>query len=365
MEITRNNYEAFLLDRLEGRLSPGQEEELREFLRMNPDCPAGELKPGAHNLAPEKVLYPFRERLKKEIPLNREDLEETDFELFSIARLEGDLTPGQASRHEALVRSDREKMSTWEILQKTRLVARSVSFPGKEGLKRNRGIYLRLRTTIRGRTLWTGLTAIAAAIALLFLLFRPVAMETATEVARVEAETPVNGTASDIQSDIQDEEPSPELPVTIQRERQGSSPVTLSIKKKQDPPELTGAGRSGTSPAGAQRLRVAALAGQPAPLPGKELYDRIRPLELPPSRVRMSPLTLSRLTELDMEGIFESLTDNELSFWTIANSGIEGINRIAGTDMTLLAHRDEEGEVSGIEFKSRIFSFTRPLDRGD
>ena len=390
MDINRNNYEAFLLDLLEGKLSPGQERELREFLQRNPDCPAIELDPDEFTLEIEEVRYPSRGGLKRRIPQKPMDIDETDFDLFSVARLEGDLSVEQNARHDEIIREDNEKMKGWDLWKQTRLVARTVRFPGKAGLKRDPGILRRINTMARGRMFRLAAVATAAVIALLFLLFRPDTMDTMTEL--VTTETP-SGTHDEIpyvepveegpsvlsgQSGSQAEKPTPSDPVTGNRERLASTPVTLSIKKKQDPPELIGTGKSGGSFTGGQdtvtatgkqivrpeRLRMAALVSQPAPIPRYEVYDRIKPLALPPSRVNMSGLKLSRLSALDMAEMFEELTvDNQLSFWTIAHSGIEGINRIAGTDMTLLAHRDEEGEVSGIEFKSRIFSFIRPLDR--
>ena len=38
MEINRNNYEAFLLDLMEGKLSIEEKQKIRDFLKMNPDC---------------------------------------------------------------------------------------------------------------------------------------------------------------------------------------------------------------------------------------------------------------------------------------------------------------------------------------
>ena len=41
MNLDRGTYEAWLLDRIEGRLTPAQEHELDAFLAANPDLRAG------------------------------------------------------------------------------------------------------------------------------------------------------------------------------------------------------------------------------------------------------------------------------------------------------------------------------------
>jgi len=62
--------------------------------------------------------------------------------------------------------------------------------------------------------------------------------------------------------------------------------------------------------------------------------------------------------------LFDEYTrERDFSMWTIANTGLKGINRITGSDISLMASRDEEGEVSGFQLKSRRFSMTRPLGR--
>ena len=41
------------------------------------------------------------------------------------------------------------------------------------------------------------------------------------------------------------------------------------------------------------------------------------------------------------------------------------INRLAGSDISLMAPRDEEGEVSGFRLKSKRISLSRPLSRDE
>jgi hypothetical protein len=113
-------------------------------------------------------------------------------------------------------------------------------------------------------------------------------------------------------------------------------------------------------------LRIVRFAHlEPAPF-REGTYDRIRPLDLPPSRVHQNGITLSRVTEMGLqEWVSEVAEERDFSFWTIADAGIRGINRVTGSNMDLVASRDEEGEVSGFRFKSKILTISTPLEKSE
>jgi len=48
----------------------------------------------------------------------------------------------------------------------------------------------------------------------------------------------------------------------------------------------------------------------------------------------------------------------------LANQGIQEINKLTGSDMSLMASQDQEGFVSGFQFKSRLFNVKAPLSSG-
>lgn len=93
MKLDRTTYEAWLLDRIEGNLTPAQERELMAFLRANPDLPVD-----ADGLpiveAPDIVGYEHKQELKKILPPTGEP-DSPRIEEFLIARSEGDLDAGQ------------------------------------------------------------------------------------------------------------------------------------------------------------------------------------------------------------------------------------------------------------------------------
>lgn len=95
MKLDRSNIEAWLLDRIEGRLTPDQERELTVFLLAHPDLAdeLGELP----TVADDPVTFTGKSALKRTLPptgeVNAENLDE-----FLVARGEGDL--GEAKKDE-------------------------------------------------------------------------------------------------------------------------------------------------------------------------------------------------------------------------------------------------------------------------
>jgi len=92
--------------------------------------------------------------------------------------------------------------------------------------------------------------------------------------------------------------------------------------------------------------------------------DRIEPLQLPQVSPNLSSLSVAQLTELDRKKLISDFArEHDISVMSVANAGINGINKLTGSDISLLASRDENGEVSGFRLKSKRFSFSRPLAR--
>jgi hypothetical protein len=381
MEINRNNYEAYLLDLLEGRLTASEEQEVREFLSHHPDLPAGleELDPWV--LENKEISYPHREQLKKEIPDESSELKESNFDLFSIARLEGDLTPEQEQEHSVWVEADETKKKQWEMWQQTRLHVPSISYKNKARLR-----HKDRRNT---RVIWLSVISSAAAIALLFTLLK---MDTGILEPSLTEEQNITSQESPLTSEVSNaskESPAgrneitlPDRPTTSEQatEKPASKPVVRARSNNTDPEEGTSKEVDRAPEADTTKqpnrillerieigpIRMASLSmNRPVPLKGGT-YDQIKPLEIPESRIHFSSLSLAQLTELDLQEMFDAYTEeNDISLWTLADLGIRGINRITGSDISLMAARDEQGDVSGFSLKGRRFSIQRPLDRSE
>jgi len=365
MEINRHNYEAFLLDLQEGNLSVDDRQRLQDFLLLNPDCKDEILEGEPWYLEPERVRFPGCDTLKKELPSDSSQLTDSNFDLFSIARMEGDLTGEQEEAHRNMVDADAQKAERWLEWQKTRMIPEPVLLKDKALL------YHRKKSG--SRVLWIRVVSAAAAVALFIILFRMEPMLPEQEFSQEvlpEAESgqvldtldqPVVQKGETNQLEVQSAQETPDHKV-----KKSNSPLMFSIKKEREFPVETKKLIRPKDDMQPRPLRISENMMKTALIPGEAKTDRIEPLEIPPVPIHLRSLTLAQLAELDPQELFDEYTEErDFSMWTIANAGLKGINRITGSDISLMASRDEEGEVSGFQLKSKRFSMTRPLGRGE
>ena len=380
MKIDRHNYEAFLLDLLEGNLSVEDQQELHHFLKLNPDCAdeLTELEPWV--LEKEHISFPYRQLLNKEFPEPSSQLNEHNFDLFSIARLEGDLSAKQLADHQSMISSSDLRSQQWSEWQQTRLLADTMVFKGKDQLKK--------KTGLRNRALWISVFSAAAAVTLLLVLFmagpdfsgQKLSVETPLEAANSQTpddpdqpesqpiqeepeenqkdhltvegstQTPAQTPAQQRAPEAKEEKSKPNAMFSITRDQK--RPLEIESKSKAIP-------RDDLQP---RVLKISAHQTNASFQPGAPVPDQIKTLDVPPVSIHLGSLSFAQIYEMDLQEVFEDYTqERDFSLWTVANAGIKGINKIAGSDISLLASRDEEGEVTGFRLKSRRFSVTRPL----
>jgi hypothetical protein len=250
----------------------------------------------------------------------------------------------------------------------------SVSYQGKENLKRKRGT--------KTRVIWIGALSMAAAIALLFILLKvePVdsipAVELSVQSPAIERQTSttpepeITPGSNVIQEEISDKT-TEDAPLAVV-----DDPVMFSIKRDSGRPIET-AGKSDslerTSPGHVlpqpekvlpRPVRIAEVVSGASNQVAQAEQDKIMPLDIPPSRIHMSSLSINQVKELDLqEAIVGYTREKDISVWSITNAGINGINKMTGSEISLLAARDKDGKVSGFRFKTRLFSVTSPIDR--
>ena len=154
MIITRDNYEPFFLDYLEGKLEESLIDEFLDFLKLNPD-----LKEELHlfeniDLPEEQVVFPGKAHLYKPV---REEM--AALERKAIAFMEGDLRDQEGQLFEAYLASNPEMQKEYELFAQTRLVADAgIKYPGKENLYRKSGTLI-----------WLNWLARAAAVVVILL----------------------------------------------------------------------------------------------------------------------------------------------------------------------------------------------------
>lgn len=131
--IDRTNYEAWLLDRLEGRLSADEERALDAFLHAHPDL-VPDLVPDAR-IADERVEFDSKAGLRRSLP-PRGTPDARTLDDFLVARMEGDLEPGQLKALGSLLERDPFAAQAWRLMQRARIEVPTVLYPDRSRLKK-------------------------------------------------------------------------------------------------------------------------------------------------------------------------------------------------------------------------------------
>ena len=116
MKITRNNYEVYFIDYLEGTLDNKMVDDFIEFLQQN------------HDLKEELSLFENVSMQQEEITFNKKDLllkekydVEKEFNEAAIAELEGDISSLEKTEFEAYLSTHPEKQKDAELFRLTKL----------------------------------------------------------------------------------------------------------------------------------------------------------------------------------------------------------------------------------------------------
>jgi len=350
-----------LLDLLEGRLSAEEEDKLNEFLKIHPELGTDMPDLALCCLKNRAVSFPGRDQLRKDIPMSGTPLSEANFDLFSIARMEGDLSLTQEEEHQSMVDREPEKLAEWSTWQKTRLVPGQIQYPGKIGLKRKK--------FFRTRMIWMGVVSAAATLALLLILLRMNPQSSGpglSEAVPLESPSVDEFSTSNREAIVAEaEEPSAtmieksEAPMTRVEQPLVAEVETKPAAEVLQEAEIIEANPEVIKP---RPVRMAKQMLAHSELTGIHHSDRIEPLQVLPVSPNLASLSVIQLAEMDRQELLEEVTEEyNISLMSLANAGIKGINKVTGSDISLLASRDEEGDVSGFSLNSKRFSVTSPL----
>lgn len=132
--IDHSNYEAWLLDQLEGRLTPEEEGELNAFLLAHPQLQAECDLPTVQGDAERMAMFD-REGLKRTLPpqgvINEHSLDD-----YLIARLEGELGPAQLTALQDYLVHHPQHARRERLIGASRISPDASIHPAKEFLKR-------------------------------------------------------------------------------------------------------------------------------------------------------------------------------------------------------------------------------------
>lgn len=171
MKITRENYEIYFIDYLEGNLDEKLVDDFIEFLQNNPDLKDELSWFEPISLEPEKINFSKKEKLYKH-PLDNEN----EFEKAAVANLEGDLSKKEVEELNLYLASHPEKYKNIELFAKTKLVAdSSIIFRKKKSL---------YQYSV-GRKIYFWSVRVAAILILVFAIFALINQKTAENIQEI------------------------------------------------------------------------------------------------------------------------------------------------------------------------------------
>lgn len=353
--ISRNNYEVWFIDYLDGQLDCGQVDQLLDFLNENPDL-RNELEAAAGiRLTITEDQMDNKDALKysaTDIP----GVPHSDYRC--IARMEGDLPPGENERFdEELAANDRLK-SQFAAYEQTRLVPDdTIQYPNHGQLKR--------KVRVMG-TWWLSISSAAAVLLLALILWPQRNMDTST-VATL-GDTPDQ--AEVLVEPIDNEQVKPAEPV-ISMASLSPIPVKVLAKAVEKPAVVI------TTPPVERELRLI------QPLEAKILLTKLSVPDPELSQINLASLTADQRVENPHE--YQTLGQLALNFfrqevlgqdpdlvkqtrfsmWEVADAGINKISSIVGSDAQLNCQYNKDGSVVAVSFNSRLMDVEAPVRQND
>lgn len=341
MEITRENYEAYFIDYLEGNLDVALVDRFIEFLQENPDLKE-ELKLFESVAAvPETTSFARKKQLYKEIY----DLDE-EFDRTAIANMEGDLLETEKQSFQKYLAAHPEKNREIALFEKTFLKAdENVLFEHKNQLYK--------KSTRKIVFLWAG--RVAAILILALAIFSLLDRNTKTvlpenQMAQVQEKTE---TKTEVPKEVV---PKSETPVQTEKKKTDTKPETQVTEKKNQKKKESRSLRESTK----GRTVQEDLLTERVPVEVPETMNSLNALVSAPAP--HSELAVMTIVYPDYIPDDEHLlTDNlreKVSFKKITRVGLNLVTSLSNERFTY--ETNEEGKVTEYNYDSRLLAFSIP-----
>lgn len=164
MIITKQNYERFLIDFMDGKLSSSMEESLFAFLDENPDIKAEfEDLEIINTVVDEDISFDLKSSLKKPQIVSTTNINHKNYEKHFIASAEADLTANQGAELDEFINLNPTLLKSQELYKQSKLQADlTIQYPNKKALK---------KYPFYQRKIWIYSASVAASIILLLSVF--------------------------------------------------------------------------------------------------------------------------------------------------------------------------------------------------
>jgi hypothetical protein len=332
MTINKSNFEAYLLDYLEGNLDPLLTADLMAFLAENPEY-ENFMPDNARLFAPaDTITFEEKTLLKKDYS-NVPAITPENFDEFCIAACEGLLTPAGTDRLTAFIGDDPVRIKELVAYKKIKLQPDlSVRFSHKDALKKAAG------RTFQLHRLYT-MMAVAASIALVVWLAIKIPGGAHQQFAA--PVTVINN----------ENEGKPLTPVALSGNRE-STPALVSqnIIPPRPVNKITYSGAAEQPPPVRETLMLSAI----DPLSGASVkpVNTLQPLSFVVQKMNSGhPLTEEANATKTAGVVSKNLLHTLLAkvdFWKTAKTAIQGFNYLTESQLSIDKTTDENGKISGL-----------------
>jgi hypothetical protein len=341
MKITRENYETFFVDYLEGTLEENMIDEFIGFIQENPELREELLLFESVNISAEKIIFEKKGKLYKE-NLDSDKV----FEKAAIASVEEDLTPEELDELNDYLNRKPEKRRDILLFEKTKLIPETISYTSKSKLYK--------QSITRAIFLWS-----ARAAAILFLAWiasavaikKPVVTDSGTHVIAINQ----NNRKSAEKSNVRDElnlpvQPRTEITLPDRNER------IVDIRQKTTSNQPLALNDSEIS-----RENILA----PASLIPLKAELRVESVQL--SLAIIEPFKINDESQ-SAEGerfladiIREKINPEVFSFRKLARSGLKLVSKLSNNKFTYTTNRD--GNITEYDYDSRLLGLSIPMGK--
>jgi len=349
MNIGRDNYESWFLDYIDGRLDAGQTEMLMSFLEFNPDLKNELIGMEEIRLDAGEMEYDQKSSLRR--PVNSPVREEllNKFEDYCVSSIEQQLSPEEEKLLQKIIDEDKEKRELYQVYRHTVLKAdENIQFPGKPGLIKKYIDIPRVRISI---------AAISAAAVLLLAL--PWLFRNATNQTDFTQNVDTEGKSNLVISEQHlalEKDPDNMADISVDGIVAAAVAHSTAITKKGPAAELS------------NYQKDILLSGPDLPERDQIHLTRIEPIK---AEVlldqRHGPYLSLAIQYPEMNiypGFSQKLNDHSgkfLSFWTIADAGVQRLNYLTEEDYSLERETDRQGRIRRLTFETPFFGISTPV----
>lgn len=344
--ITRDNYESYFVDYLEGNLPEIQIDQFLDFLNQNPD-----LKEELHLfeelvLPEENVFFQDKQQLRK----SQAD-ENQVHENKVIAYLEGDMDVHESRAFGAYLDQHPDLQKEYRQFEKTRLIPDlSIRYGAKN----------RLYHKPAHSVVMTWVSRAAAVVVLLWGINSLIQTPNKTEIAQNKVES-AQANSKENQAENQ-EKTEKQLTAQIQ-EKVKQADVITPIKKKPEPKSVQEKAEDKKTlqleKTGDEPALLAALPAIDARLENAEELNLAVRQTNTINRINEAPRTMSvdqflamRAKKVGKEGLF--------SVQRLARLGLNVASEISGER---IGYKEIDGKITSVEFESKLMAFSIPLEK--